>query len=139
MKHSVRVHLTSHIVEPDGEARETRQCYEGTWYRQQSGDYLVYVDEGIHTTLRWDPREVRLYRRGDELEAYQVFCIGHSLEFELSLAGSKLSLTTTTHSFAAATNDSGGELVLKYSLCSGPADLGEFTLRINMEVLPEAG
>lgn len=139
MKRQVQVELTSHVVEPDGEAREVRHTYEGSWYRQQGGDYLVYVDEGIHTTLRWDAREVRLYRRGDQLEAYQVFRTGHALEFELALGGSKLALTTTTHSFSAATHDAGGDLVLNYSLCSGPADLGEFTLRIKMIVLPEAG
>lgn len=139
MKHLVRVDLISIVVEPDGESREVRHTYDGTWYQQPGGDYLVYLDEGIHTTLRWDPREVRLYRRGDQLEAYQVFRTGHALEFELSMGGSRLAMTTTTHSVSAATHDRGGEIVLNYSLCSGQADLGEFTLTIRMAVLPEAG
>lgn len=137
MKHAVRVDLESIVVEAGGEARETRHTYEGTWYRQRAGDYLVYVDEGIHTTLRWDDREVRLYRRGDRLEAYQVFRTGQALEFELAAGGTRLALTTTTHDISADTGDAGGTLVLKYSLCSGHADLGEFTLTIRIAVLPE--
>ncbi|MBM3274451.1 MAG: DUF1934 family protein [Candidatus Sericytochromatia bacterium] len=134
MKVPVRVSLLSHIVEPGGEVRETRHSYDGTWYRQPTGDYLVYVDEGIHTTLRWDPREVRLYRRGDAMEAYQLFRTDHALDFELALGGNKLEMTTTTHRMTTRTDQDGGEIVLEYSLFSGDTDLGIFTLTIKMAV-----
>ncbi len=138
MKLPVRVFLTSVISEAGGEVREVHHTYDGTWYRQPGGDYLVYIDEGIHTTLRWDGTEVRLYRRGDQLEAYQVFRPGQALDFELAIAGNKLPMTATTHRVNTDIGDAGGEIELQYTLCSGPTDLGEFSLRIRVSVVPDA-
>ncbi|MBM3269641.1 MAG: DUF1934 domain-containing protein [Candidatus Sericytochromatia bacterium] len=130
----MRVFLESRIAEAGGEVREVRHTYDGTWFRQPGGDYLVYLDEGIHTTLRWGADEARLYRRGDQLEAYQVFRPGQALDFELAIGGNKLPMTTMTHAVSAETGAGGGEIRLEYSLCSGPTELGEFTLSIRMEV-----
>jgi uncharacterized beta-barrel protein YwiB (DUF1934 family) len=136
VKLPVRVFLTSVISEAGGEVREVHHTYDGTWYRQPGGNYLVYVDEGIHTTLRWDAAEVRLYRRGDQLEAYQIFRAGQALDFELAIAGSRLEMTAMTHQVATAVDDLGGEIHLQYSLSSGPTELGDFNLTVRMSVLP---
>lgn len=138
MKHTVRVDLTSSVLEPGGESRETCHSYPGTLYSQGRGHYLVYDDDGILTTLRWDDSEIRLYRRGDRMEAYQVFRAGERYDFELSLMGSTLPMAAHTHHWNARTDAAGGEVTIAYSLTSGDADLGEFSLNIRIRPVPEA-
>jgi|GEM_PF-1048044 uncharacterized beta-barrel protein YwiB (DUF1934 family) len=137
MKHPVAVQLSSCQLDADGHEQRTHNQYQGVWYQQGRSDYLVYHEDGIQTTLRWDEREWRLFRRGTDLEGWQVFRLGESLESDLRLSGSLLPLETHTHRLSDIPTQSGRELQLEYTLYSGPDLLGNFTLVITLTKLEE--
>lgn len=134
----MQVFLNNRIVEPDGRVKESTHTYDGTWFRpwfrQGTGHYLVYDDEGIHTTVRWDPLELRLYRKGEQLEAYQVFRPNCRDDFELSVPGSTLHMSSTTTKFSELVAKKGADVLVAYHLACGPSSLGDFTLTIRVAV-----
>lgn len=134
MKHRVQVRLQSCQLDAEGLEQRTENHYAGTWYQQGPADYLVYHEDGVQTTLKWDSREWRLFRRGADLEGWQVFRLGESLESDISLQGSYLPLTTYTKRLTSIPTDEGQELQLEYTLSSGPDLIGNFTLIIHLTI-----
>lgn len=137
MKRHVTVRLQSCQLDAEGQEQRTENHYEGTWYRQGPSDYLVYQENGVQTTLKWEPREWRLFRRGTDLEGWQVFRLGESLESDISLQGSYLPLTTYTKRLTSTPTDAGQELQMEYALFSGPDLIGNFTLIIHLTIHQE--
>ncbi|HEY9856927.1 MAG TPA: DUF1934 domain-containing protein [Stenomitos sp.] len=138
MKHNVTVRLQSCQLDAEGQTQRTENEYAGTWYQQGPSDYLVYQEDGVQTTLKWDPREWRLFRRGADIQGWQVFRLGESLESDISLQGSYLPLTTYTKRLVSAKTETGLELQLEYTLFSGPDLIGNFTLIIHLTIQEEA-
>lgn len=134
MKHNVKVRLQSCQLDAEGQEQRTENQYDGTWYRQGPSDYLVYQEDGVQTTLKWDPREWRLFRRGTDLQGWQVFRLGESLESDITLQGSYLPLMTYTKRLTSSQTDDGQELQMEYSLFSGPELIGNFTLIIHLTI-----
>lgn len=138
MKHPVMVRLLSCQLDAEGQEQRTENRYEGTWYRQDESDYLVYQEAvGIQTTLRWDAREWRLIRRGGDLDGWQVFRLGENVESDLRLENSYLPLNTYTQRLKSTPTEHGLELHLEYTLYSGPELLGNFSLIILLTLLDE--
>lgn len=137
MKHHVKVRLQSCQLDAEGQEQRTENQYEGTWYQQGPSDYLVYQEDGVQTTLKWDPREWRLFRRGADIQGWQVFRLGESLESDISLQGSYLPLMTYTKRLTSTKTDVGQELQMEYSLFSGPDLIGNFTLIIHLTITQE--
>ncbi|MBO9542149.1 DUF1934 domain-containing protein [bacterium] len=133
MKHPVSIRVESVQLDAEGNEARTENQYEGTWYQQETSDYVIYQDEGVQTTLRWDANEWRLFRRGPELEGFQLFRLDKPTETELRVQTSTLPLKTTTHRMQVAPLPQGRELVLDYTLESGPELIGNFTLIIQLK------
>lgn len=137
MKHHVTVRLQSCQLDAEGQEQRTENHYEGTWYQQGPADYLVYQEDGVQTTLKWEPREWRLFRRGADLEGWQVFRLGECVESDIRLQGSYLPLKTYTKRLNTTKTDQGQELQLEYTLSSGPDLIGNFTLIIHLTIQQE--
>lgn len=137
MKKHVSIRLQSCQLDGDGKEERTETLYDGLWYHQDQSDYLVYQDSDVQTTLKWNQDEWRLFRRGPDLEGWQAFRVGESLESDLRLHGSLLPLTTTAHRLQAISTSQGGELQLEYTLHSGPELLGNFTLVLHLTLIDE--
>lgn len=137
MKKPVLIRLQSCQLDMDGQEQRTENVYEGLWYHQDQSDYLVYHEADVQTTLKWNDVEWRLFRRGPELEGWQAFRVGESLESDLRIGGSALPLTTQTHRLHVTPTDGGRELHLEYTLYSGPELLGNFTLVLHMTLINE--
>lgn len=137
MKRAVEVTVASCQLDPDGEAVRTENRYHGTWYRQGDAEYLVYQDSEVRTTLRWDPHEWRLFRRGPDLEGWQVFRTGARLESDLRVGGSLMPLATETHAQRVTELSDGCQLLLEYDLYAEDDLLGRFSLLIHLHVESE--
>lgn len=137
MKHPVTVRLQSCQLDAEGQEQRTENHYTGTWVKQGTSDYLQYVADGVSTTLKWTPREWRLFRRGPDIEGWQVFRPGERLESDLRLQNSYLPLLTHTKRLHAASSETGHELQAEYSLFSGPDLIGHFTLVIHVTIQQE--
>lgn len=132
MKHPVSIRVESVQLDAEGSEGRTDKQYEGTWYQQESSDYVIYQDEGVQTTLRWDANEWRLFRRGADLEGFQLFRLDAPTQTELRVQTSTLPLTTVTHRMQVTPLPQGRELQLEYTLNSGPDLIGNFTLIIQL-------
>lgn len=132
MKHPVSIRVESRQLDAEGTEARLENRYEGTWYQQATSDYVIYQDEGVQTTLRWDADEWRLIRRGADLEGFQTFRLDAPIESELRVQTSTLPLTTVTHRMDVTPLPSGRELTLDYTLHSGPDLIGNFTLIIQL-------
>ncbi|HEY9897671.1 MAG TPA: DUF1934 domain-containing protein [Pantanalinema sp.] len=132
MKHPVSIRVESRQLDAEGTEARLENRYEGTWYQQDSSDYVVYQDEGVQTTLRWDADEWRLFRRGADLEGFQLFRLEQPTETELRIQTSTLPLKTVTHRMQVTPLPRGRELSLDYTLTSGPDLIGNFTLIIQL-------
>lgn len=132
MKHPVSIRLESVQLDAEGNEERTDKHYEGTWYQQENSDYVIYQDEGVQTTLRWDANEWRLFRRGADLEGFQAFRLDEPTQTELRVQTSTLPLTTETHRMRVTPLPQGRELQLEYTLKSGPDLIGNFTLIIQL-------
>lgn len=138
MKHHVRVTLESRQLDSDNQAQTTRGTYDGTWYRQDQHDYLIFAEaDGTQTTLKMAAHEWRLFRRGPEINSWQVFRKGESIPSELTLLGSVLPLFTYTKRLDKAATPAGAEIQLEYDLYSDETLLGHFTLIIHVTIIGE--
>ena len=137
MKKRVSIRLSSCQLDGDDQEERSETVYEGLWYPHDQSDYLVYQDADVQTTLKWNPEEWRLFRRGRDLEGWQAFRVGERLESDLRLRGSLLPLTTFAQRLHATTTPRGAELQLEYSLYSGPELLGHFTLVLHLTLIDE--
>lgn len=133
MKKRVSVRLQSCQLDGDGHEQRSENVYDGLWYHQDQSDYLVYHEDGVQTTLKWNEEEWRLFRRGADLEGWQAFRVGERIDSDLRLHGSALPLTTLAHRLHVTPTDLGRELHLEYTLYSGPELLGQFTLVLHIE------
>ncbi len=138
MKKIVSIKLESRQLDSDRQTQVTRSEHQGSWYRQDGHDYLIFRDaEGIQTTLKMATDEWRLFRRGPNLESWQVFRQGKSVPSELTLMGSMLPLLTYTKRLDRIEIPSGAELQLEYDLYSDSALLGNFTLILHLTIIGE--
>jgi uncharacterized beta-barrel protein YwiB (DUF1934 family) len=134
------VAITVESVQTDGDQRaETRQERLGTLYEREGAQYLLYDDEGTSTTVRFEPEEIRLYRRG-EVSSWQVFQLGELTGGMLGLGASEMILRVMTSHFLIAHAASSGRIELHYELFTGETadpeadptalSLGKFTLTL---------
>lgn len=138
MKQNVHVKLESRQLDGENQSQTTFAEYAGSWHRQPSHDYLIFDDpDGTRTTLRMEPDEWRLFRRGPEIESWQVFRPGKSVPTELSLMGSILPLMTYTKRMDLRITPEGAELHLEYDLNSEETLLGSFTLILHLTITGE--
>ena len=138
MKKHVRVKLESRQLDTDNQAQSTKGEYDGSWYLQDGQEYLIFQEaDGTQTTLKMTADEWRLFRRGPEIESWQVFRQGKSVPTELTLMGSILPLLTTTKRFQKLETPTGAELQLEYDLSSEDALLGSFTLILHVTIIGE--
>lgn len=138
MKQHVHVKLESRQLDGENQTQTTQGEYEGTWYHQDRHEYLIFQDaDGTQTTLRMEGDEWRLYRRGPEIESWQVFRMGMSVPTELTLMGSVLPLLTFTKRLEKRTTPTGAELQLEYDLTSEENVLGSFTLILHLTITGE--
>lgn len=138
MKHRVRVILESRQLDSENQELTTRGDHEGTWYRQDHQQYLIFQEsDGTQTTLKIAPHEWRLFRRGPDIESWQVFRRGESVASDLMLMGSVLPLFTYTKRLELLETPTGGELQLEYNLYSDETLLGNFTLIIHLTIIAE--
>ncbi len=138
MKQNVHVKLESRQLDSENQAQSTFGEYEGSWYRQDHQEYLIFQEaDGTQTTLKMSDDEWRLFRRSAEIESWQVFRKGQSVPTELTLMGSVLPLMTYTKRFEKTPTPQGAELQLEYDLYSDDALLGHFTLIIHLTIIGE--
>lgn len=121
-----------------GEARRTENRYHGFWYQQGETEYLVYEEDGVRHTLRWDRHEWRLFRRGAQLEGWQIFRPGRRLESDLRIGAQALPLSTDTKHMRVKRMAEGLQLYLAYDLYSAEDLLGKFSLIIHLQLEEEA-
>ncbi|MDB5099352.1 MAG: hypothetical protein JWM80_3773 [Cyanobacteria bacterium RYN_339] len=138
MTQKLPIAITVVSVQTDGEERvETRQERVGTLYVRDGAQYMLYDDEGTATTVRFEPEEIRLYRRG-EVSSWQNFQLGELTGGMLSLGPSEMILRIMTSHFRIIQTGATGLIELHYELFTGetadPAadltalGLGKFTL-----------
>lgn len=138
MKHHVRIKLESRQLDGENQAQTTQETYDGTWYRQDDQEYLIFqAADGMQTTLKMKADEWRLFRRGPEFESWQVFRLGKTVPTDLSLMGSLLPLMTYTKRCEKLETPEGAELQLEYDLASEETLLGSFTLIIHLTITGE--
>lgn len=138
MKKNVHVKLESRQLDSENQAQTTQGEYEGTWYIQDGQEYLIFQDaDGMQSTLKMNADEWRLFRRGPDIESWQVFRQGKSVPTDLSLMGSVLPLLTYTKRYEKVDTPNGAELQLEYDLYSNDDLLGSFTLIIHLTITGE--
>lgn len=138
MKKRVHVKLESRQLDGDNQAQSTQGDYEGTWYQQDGQSYLIFQEpDKTQTTLKISPDEWRLFRRGPEIESWQVFRKGEAVPTQLTLMGSVLPLLTYTKRFEILDTPTGAELQLEYDLYSNDNPLGSFTLILHLTITGE--
>ncbi len=138
MKKHVHVKLESRQLDSENQAQTTQGDYEGSWYQQDGQDYLIFQEaDKTQTTLKMSADEWRLFRRGPEIESWQVFRVGKAVPTELTLMGQILPLLTYTKRFEKAITPTGAELQLEYDLYSNDDLLGSFTLIIHLTITGE--
>lgn len=137
-KKPVTISISS-VQEGDGAREATAQVREGVLYERDGAHYLLYDDEGTATTVRFQPEEIRLYRRG-EVSSWQVFQLGELTGGHLALGPSEMILRVMTSHFRIVQGERAGRIELHYELFTGesadPAadptkvSLGKFTLEL---------
>ncbi|HEY9723723.1 MAG TPA: DUF1934 domain-containing protein [Oscillatoriaceae cyanobacterium] len=130
--------------EDSGLAETTSQRHQGVWYERDDASYLIYDEEGLKTTLRIGPDEIRLYRRG-ELSGWQVFQLGEVTGGVVSLGGAPMTLRILTSHLALEQGGGSGRIALHYELWTAPSpepdavldmSLGKFALELDWAITP---
>lgn len=147
-KQIVEISLTSR--QEDGGLEEvTRQTHEGVLYQKEGADYLLYTEaaEGINTSIRLDPQEIRLYRRGEH-SSWQAFQLGEFTGGMLTIGAGEMVLRIHTSHFSLEQGERAGRMALHYEMwTSSSADpaadpydvsLGRFVLDMDWRVKDDA-
>ena len=125
--------------EDGGQEEVTTQTHEGVLYQKEGADYLLYTEaaEGINTSIRLDPSEIRLYRRGEHT-SWQAFQLGEFTGGMLTLGASEMVLRIHTSHLVIEQAEGKGRMQLHYEMwTSSSADpaadpydlsLGRFSL-----------
>ncbi|MFN3428628.1 MAG: DUF1934 domain-containing protein [Candidatus Sericytochromatia bacterium] len=134
--------------EDEGLSHVTTETHAGSLYDKNDGRYLLFKneDDGVSTSIRMDPDEIRLFRRG-ALESWQVFRLGEITGGVLTLGVNAMVLRVHTSHFQVEQADHGGRIELHYQLWtaadSDPASdphelsLGRFELSLDWTVQAE--
>lgn len=128
-------------VQRDDDQREvTQQTRVGTLYKRDGANYLLYDDDGTSTTVRFEPDEVRIYRRG-EVSSWQVFQLGELTGGLLTIGPSEMVLRVMTSHFLVEPED--GRIELHYELLAADSpdpdadpttlSLGKFDLSLDWQ------
>lgn len=147
-KKNVSITLSSR-QQDEGQSETTTQTHVGTLYDRPDEHVLMYKseEEGVSTSIRLMPDEIRLFRRG-AMESWQVFRLGEYTAGMLSLGVNAMNLSVMTSHFHLSEHDAGGRLELHYQLwtagSSDPAadplevSMGRFELSLDWTVTDEA-
>lgn len=143
-KKQVSITLNSR-QEDEGLSQTTTETHAGSLYDKNDGRYLLFKneDDGVSTSIRLDPDEIRLFRRG-ALESWQVFRLGEITGGVLTLGVNAMVLRVHTSHFQVEQADDHGRIELHYQLWtaadSDPASdphelsLGRFELSLDWTV-----
>ena len=130
-----RIRVVSRLVEPDGDAHEIKNARSGLLRPTADGWVLEYDDvqdeEKAHIVLTMQPERshVRMQRMG-MVSSVLDFLPGEKIASRYVTVYGEIPVAVDTHSVEIRTQESGGELKLRYDVYMG----GERTSRAHMEI-----